>query len=82
MSLGGVVGDAILLPFIYLLASIGIGRMLGNWFIVFPRNPVARNIGLGLIIGMIALVGYYHITRYFVAWPNSPETINALKKFE
>jgi hypothetical protein len=81
VSLGGAVGNAILLPFIYLLASIGIGRMLGNWFIVFPRNPVARNIGLGLIFGMIALVGYYHITRYFVAWPNSPETISALKKF-
>jgi hypothetical protein len=82
VCLGGVVSEAILLPFIYLLASIGIGRMLGNWFIVFPRNPVARNIGLGLIIGMIALLGYYHITRYFVAWPNSPETISALKKFE
>ncbi|MEI7522381.1 MAG: hypothetical protein WCJ86_02835 [Candidatus Saccharibacteria bacterium] len=82
VSLGGAVGNAILLPFIYLLASIGIGRMLGNWFIVFPRNPVARNIGLGLIIGIITLVGYYHITRYFVAWPNSPETISALKKFE
>ena len=82
VSLGGVAGYAILLPIIYILASIGLGRLLGNWYIVFPRNPVARNIGLGLIIGMITLVSYYHLTRYFIAWPNSPETINALKKVE
>jgi hypothetical protein len=88
LLLGGLVGGAILsalsidalpilLPFIYLLAGAGMTLLLQQWFTVFPRNPLARNIGVGLIAVLLAFVGYYHMHRYFVAWPHTPETKQA-----
>lgn len=74
VSLHGSVSLVVLLPFIYILASAGIDYMLIQWYKVFPRNPLARNVGLGLVLGVVMLTGFYHINRYFVAWPNTPET--------
>ncbi len=74
VSLGGPVSIAILLPLIYILASQGLSFLLVRWFSVFPRNPLARAIGLGLLSSAIALTMAYHLTRYFIAWPQSPAT--------
>lgn len=74
ITLGGTVFIAALLPLIYLIAANGIAYMLQSWFVVFPRNPVARSFGIGLVIAAIAVSSFYHMQKYFVAWPNTPVT--------
>lgn len=63
-----------LLPFLYILTAAGLTLLLQQWFTVFPRNPLARNIGVGLICAVVGLASFYHIRRYMVAWPRTPET--------
>jgi dolichyl-phosphate-mannose--protein O-mannosyl transferase len=65
---------AFLLPFVYLVAIGGLALMLQQWFTVFPRNPLARGIGVGVMSLLIAVIGFYHLQSYFVAWPNTPAT--------
>jgi len=64
----------LLLPFVYLIVTAGMTLMLQQWFTVFPRNPIARNIGLGLIIAAVAMACTYQLVNYFVAWPNNSAT--------
>ena len=64
----------ILLPIIYLLTTIGVMEIIKSWFTYFPRNPLARFIGIFLISLSIGLISYYQVNRYYVAWANSPET--------
>ncbi len=74
VSLGGPVNLVLIMPFIYIVVGSGVALMLQQWFTVFPRNPVAKGLGLGFMI--IAIVGssLYNLDHYFVAWPNAPET--------
>ena len=74
IALGGPVPSLILLPVIYFLVAGGITLMLQRWFTVFPRNPLARNIGVSLVIVTVAISCLYNLQRYFIAWPNSPVT--------
>jgi hypothetical protein len=64
----------LLLPVIYLIVTAGVTLMLQQWFTVFPRNPIARNIGLGMMVGALVLACSYQVINYFVAWPNNPDT--------
>jgi uncharacterized membrane protein YoaK (UPF0700 family) len=75
--LGGSLSLALLLPIIYFVAANGIAAMLVSWFTVFPRNPVARSIGLILITAAVLITCVFHVKRYFVAWPNASETTQA-----
>ena len=68
---------SVLLPFLYLLAAAGITLLLQQWFTIFPRNPLARNTGVMILVGVLAMTSFYHLQRYFVAWPNTPETRQA-----
>lgn len=70
----GTVSITILLPFIYLLVAGGINFMIEQWFTVFPYNPFARNLAIILITSAIIVVGFFHINRYFIAWPQAPAT--------
>jgi len=74
IALGGPVPIVILLPVVYVFAAAGITMMLQRWFTVFPRNPVARGIGIGIITTAIFASCFYNLQRYFVAWPDSPAT--------
>jgi hypothetical protein len=74
IGLKGPVSTALLLPFAYVLVTSGVGLMFGQWFTVFPRNPVARSIGTGLLVVAVALSCLYNTTHYFVAWPDAPAT--------
>lgn len=74
ISLNGMVPSTALLPIIYLLATSGLAYMLDEWFRVFPRNPLAKWVGLGLVSTAIALTSLYHLQRYYVAWPKAPQT--------
>lgn len=67
----------ILLSFVYIFVISGIVELLNQWFSYFPRNPWARNFGVSLIVIAIGFSSFYHLQRYFVAWPNAPETKNA-----
>lgn len=74
VAIGGHQYMALILPFIYLIAAAGLTLMLQRWFTVFPRNPLARSIGVGLIAAVVLLASYYHLRRYFIVWPNTPAT--------
>ncbi len=76
-GLNGILSSTLLLPFIYLLAAGGITFLLQQWFTVFPRNPLARGVGIGLIVAVVVSASFYHTQRYFVAWPNAPATKQA-----
>lgn len=74
IAIGGQNKMPVLMPLVYLLAAGGISLMLQRWFTVFPRNPLARTIGVILISLAVAASSYYHLNHYFVAWPQSPKT--------
>ncbi|MDZ7744838.1 MAG: hypothetical protein U5K77_03745 [Candidatus Saccharibacteria bacterium] len=74
VSLADEVRISLLLPFIYILAAAGITLLLQKWFTVFPKNPLARGIAVAVMIAAIMTSSFYHITRYYEAWPNTPET--------
>jgi hypothetical protein len=69
--------SAVLLPFLYIIAARGFALLLQQWFTVFPRNPLARQTGVGLLVVLTALVGYYNLLRYYVVWPHTPATKQA-----
>jgi hypothetical protein len=77
VALNGPVRLSILLPFVYIFIASGITYMLQQWFTVFPKNPFARNIGVSLLALAIAASMFFHISHYFIAWPNAPETKEA-----
>ena len=70
----GAINLAIFLPLIYMFIGGGISFLLIQWFKVFPNNPVARVIGLVLMSSLVVVISFYHLTRYFIAWPMNPET--------
>jgi hypothetical protein len=70
---------ALLLPAIYILATNGIAYLLQSWFTVFPRNPAARSAGVILLLVVLIFISTYHVKRYFIAWPNSSHTKQALR---
>lgn len=76
----GVVPVSILLPFIYLVAAAGIQLLLREWFSVFPRNPVARSVGFGLLSLCIAVSMTYSLARCFIAWPKTDSTAQAFRQ--
>ncbi len=74
ITLGGPATITLLMPAVYVLIAGGVAFMLQQWFAVFPRNPIARTIATSLISISILLVSYYHISQYFIAWPQTPAT--------
>jgi hypothetical protein len=73
-AVGGSVTRSILVPTVYLVAIGGIAFILHQWLQVFPRNPLARRLGVGMICIAIALSCTYNLRHYFVAWPHNRET--------
>lgn len=76
VTLGGDVTLSILIPILYLVIAIGLSELLSQWYEIFPRNPLARTVGLSLLSVAILLSCYYQTARYFVAWPDSPTIKN------
>jgi hypothetical protein len=74
VALGGPVNISILMPFVYLMIAGGVALMIQQWLTVFPRNPVARWLGVGLMTFAVLLSCAYGLRTYFVAWPGAPET--------
>ncbi len=74
ISLGGAVRLSIIVPLLYVVIVAGIAYVLRFWLKVFPFNPVARRVGIGIVGFAIALSCLYNLQQYFVAWPSNPDT--------
>lgn len=74
IALNGPLWLPLLMPVVYILVAMGIAILLQQWFTVFPRNPLARGIGIVILCLSLATVSVYHVSRYFVAWPNTTAT--------
>lgn len=74
ISLGGGVSLSLIVPFIYILAAVGIGFLFTRWYEVFPRNPIAHVLALVLVSLAILTACSYQLRHYFVAWPRNRET--------
>ena len=70
----------IFLPVVYLLATGGIMFLLQQWYSVFPKNPIARVLGLTLLVLVINVSIFYNLNRYFVAWANNPATADSFQE--
>lgn len=80
ISLGGEVGLASLIPLLYLLVIHGLRQLLGEWLAVFPRNPIARFTGVGIICLMLFFSILYQVRAYFVAWPHTTTTLQTYNR--
>ena len=76
-TISSVFSLAIVLPILFLCATAGFDYLLRDWRTVFPRNPLARGVGLGLITLLVAISCFYNLTKYFSAWPKTVEARQA-----
>ena len=74
VCLGGSANIALLIPLIYLTIAGGIYHLLDQWLAIFPRNIVARGVGIGFMCVLVMFSVFYHLRAYTVAWPQAPET--------
>ncbi len=74
VGLGGSVSFSLVVPFAYLMASTGITYLLRSWMNVFPLNPLARSLGVTLIVLAVTASCIYNLRSYFIAWPGNPDT--------
>lgn len=77
VSLGGPVVLACLVPILYLFIATGLDQLLGLWLRVFPRNPVARYTGVGVVCIMLLFSVLYQVRAYYIAWPHNVATRQA-----
>ncbi len=68
---------SLVIPFIYMVIGGGLTHLLAEWFKVFPRNPIARNFGACMISILVAMIVFYNLNSYFIAWPLTPDTKRA-----
>lgn len=64
----------VLVPFIYVVVGVGASYLIGLWLDVFPRNPIARGLGITMFGLLVGLVCFYNLRSYFVAWPQASVT--------
>jgi len=75
-ALGGTVSIYLGLPFIMCIAATGMAFIIGEWFSVFPRNPLARAVGISILTVAVLAVCLYHFDQYFIAWPKASTTLS------
>ncbi len=62
------------LPFVLLLC-IGLERLLGNWYGIFPRNPYARFVGLIPLVILVGALVFSGLERYSYGYHYDPNTV-------
>lgn len=75
VALNGAVGLSLVVPVLYIVAATGIAYLIHEWLAVFPRNPLARSVGIGLVTLAVVTSCLYGYRTYFVAWPHNSSTI-------
>jgi len=78
VALSSQLNYALLIPLLYIVIGNGIAYLLQTWFTVFPRNPAARRTGIITISVLIVAISAFQTYRYFIVWPNTPETKTSL----
>lgn len=79
IALGGAVSLSTLVPLLYICAATGIAYLLHEWLQVFPVNPLARTLGISLVVAVISLSCLYNVRAYFVAWPHNTATESSFR---
>jgi hypothetical protein len=74
VGLGGAVSFSLIVPLVYVFVATGIAYLMQPWLRIFPYNPLARGLGIGLITLAVALSCIYNLRAYFVAWPHNKTT--------
>ncbi len=74
VGINGPVQLSLLVPLLYMAIATGLAYLLHEWLKIFPNNPLARGIGLGLVIFAVGLSCVYNYRAYFVAWPHTAAT--------
>ncbi|MYB39901.1 hypothetical protein F4X86_01225 [Candidatus Saccharibacteria bacterium] len=67
-------GVEMLLPLIIIVAVVGLHEFADHWKKVFPFNPLARAIGIMIIVILVNMSLFYQVRRYFAAWIQHPQT--------
>jgi hypothetical protein len=80
LAAGGPVSRPLLIPLVYLIAFGGLAYILHYWLKLFPLNPFARRLGIGLVTIAVALVCMYNLRHYYVAWPHNSDVRAAFDK--
>lgn len=70
-GLGSSAGLSLLLPFVFIVVCEGLAYLLTEWFVVFPKNPVPRTLGLVLVSMVVTVSCIFQLASYFVAWPST-----------
>ncbi len=63
-----------MLPVVYIIVASGVTLLLRQWLTVFPRNPLARNVGFSIVLIAVLASSWFQLNRYFVAWRHSNAT--------
>lgn len=74
VAIGGPVTLTILLPFVYIVIAAGVGLFIDSWIEIFPRNPIAKILGAGLVGLAVTIACVFQLRSYFIAWPNNVDT--------
>ncbi len=73
-ALNPVIKFSLLVPIAYLVATAGIAYLLHEWLRVFPRNPLARSVGVFIVAVVVSASCLYNLRSYFIAWPHNKAT--------
>ena len=66
-----------MLPIACILAAVGLSELFARWRGVFPRNVLALQLAVGMILLTLGVSTFYNWQHYFVAWANTPEVFTA-----
>ncbi len=80
IALNGAHALSYMVPVAYLTIASGLAYLSQRWFSVFPHNPFAGSLAYIAIGIMLISVGNYHAQRYFIAWRNSPDTLQTYQR--
>jgi len=79
IGLHGASALVFIVPVVYLIIGGGIAYLIREWRSVFPRNPIARVLAITIAVMLVGCVVRFHVTRSFVAWRQSPDTMQAYR---
>lgn len=65
---------SLLVPLVFAIIVGGMAYVLHQWLRVFPRNPLARGVGISLMGLLVVATSTYSLRSYFIAWPHNTET--------
>ena len=71
---GNYENSFVIVPFVYLLATVGINFLLSSWRTVFPLNPLAHTLSVSVLSVAVLISCNFQTRRYLVAWPHNPAT--------